>query len=130
MRRALVVLVTATALAAPATAVHASEPEVTGYALPDLPHRVLERNAPGLTTLTVVGASITADGRRAVRPPADSVRLGRKARREGLRTELLVSNYSDRIGDFDTRAAGRLLRSPANVRRVARQLASYVEAGG
>ncbi|SDD00477.1 glycosyl hydrolase family 18 protein [Nocardioides lianchengensis] len=130
MRRALVVLVTATALAAPATAVRASEPEVTGYALPDLPHRVLERNAPGLTTLTVVGASITADGRRAVRPPADSVRLGRKARREGLRTELLVSNYSDRIGDFDTRAAGRLLRSPANVRRVARQLASYVEAGG
>ncbi|WP_244927719.1 glycosyl hydrolase family 18 protein [Nocardioides sp. W7] len=136
MRRAAAVLIVAALTTTPLPAYAGSAPEpvdgltVTGYALPDLPRRVLARNVPGLSTLTVVGATITSDGRRLDPPPGDSVRLGRQARREGLRSELLLSNYSNRLGDFDTRAAGRLLRSRANVRRVARQLARAVAAGG
>lgn len=139
MRRSVVVLLTLPLLAlgptgpaAPAAAAPAPDDglAVTGYALPSLPNRAVARNAPGLTTLTVVGASITPDGSRVRRLPSDTLRLGREAHREGLRAELLLSNYSDRLGHFDTRAAGRLLRSEANVRRVARQLASYVDAGG
>jgi len=136
MRRTAAVLLAAVLAAMPlpsyaaAPSGRADDLAVTGYALPDLPRRTLVRDAPGLTTLTVVGATISADGRRLLPPPGESVRLGRQARREGLRTELLVSNDSDRLGDFDTRAAGRLLRSPAHVRRVARQLARAVAAGG
>ncbi|HTW14707.1 MAG TPA: glycosyl hydrolase family 18 protein [Nocardioides sp.] len=136
MRRTAAVLLAAALAATPlpsyagAPSGRADDLAVTGYALPDLPRRTLVRDAPGLATLTVVGATISADGRRLRRPAGESVRLGRQARRVGLRTELLVSNYSDRLGDFDTRAAGRLLRSPANVRRVARQLGRAVAAGG
>lgn len=136
MRRAAVVLLAAALTAAPLPSYAGPAPApadglaVTGYALPGLAHRALERNAPGLDTLTVVGASITADGTRATRPPRAAVRLGRQARRAGLRAELLVSNHSDRLGAFDTRAAGRLLRSAEHVRRVARQLARHVAAGG
>lgn len=136
MRRPVVLLLSAVLLAAPLPAAAAPAADrvdglaVTGFALPSLPNRVVARNASGLTTLTVVGASLTADGTRVKRPPADTLRLGATAHRQGLRAELLLSNYSNALGDFDSRAAGRLLGSEANVSRVARQLASYVDAGG
>jgi len=57
-------------------------------------------------------------------------RLAATAHAHGLRAELLISNYSSRLGDFDPRAASKLLRSPANIERVAGQLASYVAAQG
>lgn len=129
MRRAPVVLALTAALLVPAAPALADGLSVTGYALPSLPGRVVDRNAEGLTQVTTVGTSITADGRRAQRPPADTFRVNRVARRHGLRTELLVSNYSNRLEAFDTRAADRLLRSPASIRRVARQVAGYVAAG-
>lgn len=103
--------------------------EVTGYVQMSTGSKVVERNAPGLTTLTVVGVNITADGRRVNPPPRDTLRLGRTAHRHGLRAELLLNNWSNRIDGFDTRAAGRLLRSQENVRRVARRVAGFVRAG-
>lgn len=133
MRRPISVLVLAAALVAPAAPSHpAPQPdglEVTGYALSSLPNHAVAANARGLTQVTTVGTSLTADGRRAVRPSSDTYRVARAARAKGLRTELLISNYSDRLEAFDTRAASRLLRSEANVRRVARQVAAYVDAG-
>jgi spore germination protein len=129
MRRSLLGLTLAGALAlAPLPAY--GDLAVTGYTQSRTTNAVIERNAPGLTTLTVVGVSITADGRRLNPPPRDTLRLGRKAHREGLRAELLLNNWSNRIGGFDTRAAGRLLRSEENIRRVARQAARFVEEGG
>lgn len=135
MRRSVVVLLLLPLLglvpAGPATAAPAEDGlAVTGYAQSSLPNRAVRRNAPGLTTLTVVGASLTPDGRSVRRPPRDTTRLGATAHRHGLRAELLLSNYSNRLGEFDTRAGGRLLRSEANVRRVARRLAGFVAAGG
>ena len=43
----------------------------------------------------------------------------------GLRAALLVSNYSDRLGDFDTRAADLLLTHPGRIDAVAGQLAEH-----
>lgn len=129
MRRSLLGLTLAGALAlAPLPAY--GDLAVTGYTQSRTTNAVIERNAPGLTTLTVVGVSITADGRRLNPPPRDTLRLGRTAHREGLRAELLLNNWSNRIEGFDTRAAGRLRRSEDNIRRVARQAARFVEKGG
>lgn len=129
MRRSLLGLTLAGALAlAPLPAY--GDLAVTGYTQSRTTNAVIERNAPGLTTLTVVGVSITADGRRVAPPPRDTLRLGRKAHREGLRAELLVNNWSNRINGFDTRAADRLLRSEENIRRVAHQVARFVADGG
>ncbi len=118
-----------TAAAAPADS-SSGRPQVTGFALGSLAARVIDRDAGALTTVTVAGVSLRADG-RSVAPPSDGVgRVGRVARRHGLRTEVLLSNYSNRIEEFDPRAAHRLLADPASIRRVARRLASFVAAGG
>ena len=134
MRRSVVVLLLLPLLGlapGPSAAAPAEDGlAVTGYALPSLPNHAVGRNAGGLDTLTVVGASLTPDGRTVRRLPRDTERLGATAHRHGLRAELLLSNYSNRLGEFDTRAGGRLLRDEANVRRVARRLAAYVDAGG
>lgn len=103
---------------------------VTGFALGSATDRLVADNARGLTTLSVAGVSITADGAWVARPTADVRRLAGTARREGLRSELLLSNYSNRQGGFDERAAHRLLSSPMRVDRVARRMAGFVRAQG
>ncbi|MCD4525990.1 glycosyl hydrolase family 18 protein [Nocardioides sp. cx-173] len=112
------------------TASAADEPAVTGFALGSASDRLVGREAHALTTLTVAGVSITADGRRVLRPDAGTRRLAGTAERRGLRGELIVSNYSNRLGAFDRRAASRLLGSRANIERVARRLAGFVAAQG
>ncbi|MCW2791879.1 MAG: Spore germination protein YaaH [Nocardioides sp.] len=99
---------------------------VTGYALPSASDRVVERNAPGLDQLGVVGISLGASGSNVSDPPQGTVRLLGTAHDEGLRAELLVSNYSNRLGDFDQHAVAALLRDDARIRRVARQVAAEV----
>ncbi|WP_134738945.1 glycosyl hydrolase family 18 protein [Nocardioides sp. 503] len=128
----LVVASPAPAPAAPPAPVRAVDggPAVTGFALGGASDRLVAREAHALTTLTVAGVNITADGRGVVRPDAGTRRLAGTARREGLRSELLVSNYSNRLGDFDARAASRLLGSRANIERVARRLTALVAAQG
>lgn len=100
-------------------------PAVTGYALGGLGSAVLRRDAPHLTTVTVAGVAIDAAGRRVAAPSADVTRLLAKAQAAGLRAELLLSNYSDRLGDFDTRAVDRLLTHPSRIEGVASQLAEH-----
>jgi len=103
---------------------------VTAYALPSVRPSVVRRDADALDTLTLVGSVLRASG-RGVRPAADDVDdLAAVAHRQGLAAELLLSNYSNALGDFDRRALHRMLEEPAHRQRVARQLARQARKGG
>lgn len=100
--------------------------EVTGWILQSSPDRLVERNADGLTTLSVAGVSIRASGSGVAAPTGDARRLLAAAHRHGLAGELLVSNYSNRLETFDRAALHRLLSDPDHIERVAQRLATYV----
>ena len=107
---------------------NADEPEGldnTGYILGGAKDALVERNAHALTTLGVAAVAITGDGTDVADPTEDTVRLVATAHDNGLRAELLVSNYRDEVGGFDSRAARRLLRDEDNVRNVAERLAGF-----
>jgi spore germination protein len=99
------------------------EPVVTGYILDGAPDRLVHANASGLDELGVDGVGLDADGAGFSDPSDGAVRLLGTAHDEGLRAELLLNNYSNAIGDFDSDAAARLLRHGARVRAVAQRLA-------
>ncbi|WP_028638068.1 glycosyl hydrolase family 18 protein [Nocardioides sp. URHA0032] len=125
----LVALVLALALLSPAAPAAARVPdglEVTGWVLLGTGSTVVARNAGGLTTLSVAGVSVTASGGGVARPGRDHERLLATAHRHGLAAELLVSNYSNRSGDFDPVRLHRLLSSDARIHRVASRLAGFV----
>jgi spore germination protein YaaH len=122
-------LVHAATAAAP-TAQPATPLASTGYVLGGASDALVAREAHGLATLGVDGVSLARNGRSVSAPDADVVRLLGAAHANGLRAELLLNNYSDRIGDFDPKAAAKLLRDPAHVQAVAAQLASYVATQG
>lgn len=103
---------------------------VTGWALDSATPDVVRRNADGMSTLSVAGVSINAGGTDVTRPSDGALRLARTAHGQGLTAELLVGNYSNRLGDFDPRAAHRLLSRRDRIDAVASRLASYVAAGG
>ncbi len=102
----------------------------TGYVLGGASDAVVARDAHGLATLGVDGVSLARDGGSVSAPDADQTRLLGTAHAHGLRAELLLSNYSNRLGDFDPEAAAKLLRDPAHVQAVAAQLASFVAGQG
>ncbi|MBS2936337.1 hypothetical protein KDN32_01100 [Nocardioides sp. J2M5] len=103
---------------------------VTGYALPSTPPEVVGRDAGALTTVTVAAVSLRRDGASLTRPDARVAALVESAHAVGLRAELLVGNYSDRLGDFDTDAAAALLSSQTRIDAVADRLAALVAEGG
>ncbi|KQW53170.1 hypothetical protein ASC77_02410 [Nocardioides sp. Root1257] len=135
MKRALALVLAAVGsltVLPPAAPAHA-EPaglSVTGWALDGSPTSLVSRNAAGLSTVSVAGVSITARGTGVTRPTDGARRLAAAAHHHGLTAELLVGNYSNRLGDFDPRAAHRLLSRPDRIEAVASRLASYVGAGG
>ena len=103
----LVALVPVVALLIPVTPAVAREPEglaVTGWALDGATPALVARNADGLSTVSVAGVSISAAGTGVSQPNAGARRLARAAHHHGLAAELLVGNYSNRLGDFDPRA--------------------------
>lgn len=108
----------------------AVEPAVTGYILGGAPNSLIDRNAAGLAEVGVDGVVLHPDGRQVDRPAAGAVRLLRHAHAKGVRAELLVSNFSAAIGDFDSKAAAWLLRDEANVNRVAARLAAVARHQG
>ena len=117
--------------AVPATAASApAGPEVTAYALPSVRPGLVRREAPALSTLTVVGTALTAKGRSARLVDADVADLAPVAHDEGVSAQLLLSNYSNRLGDFDRRALHLMLDSPARRARVATQVAAQAVDGG
>lgn len=103
---------------------------VTGWALDSATPGLVRRNAEGMSTLSVAGVSINALGTDVSRPNAGARRLARTAHDQELTAELLVGNYSNRLGDFDPLAAHRLLSSQERIAAVADRLASYVATGG
>ena len=132
MRTTALAAVVGLALLVPAPAVgmpdhrRAGELASTGYILGGTADRIVERDAHALTTLGVVGVTITPDGRDVSLPDRGTTHLLGTAHANGLRAELLVSNYSDLVGDFDSEAAAALLRHPKRVRAVAGTLAGVV----
>jgi spore germination protein len=133
VRTLVLVLTVAAALLVPVPGAQAREPrglEVTGWILQSGSNRLVERNANGLSTLSVAGVSINPRGDGVARPTDDALRLARVARRHGLDAELLLSNYSNRLEDFDPRANHQLLSHPRRIRAVAQRMASYVARGG
>ena len=111
-------------------AAHPAGLTVTGWALDGSTPALVRRNAGGMSTLSVAGVSIGATGDRVTRPTDGALRLAAVAHHHGLTAELLVGNYSIHLGDFDPRAAHRLLSRPGRIDAVAGRLASYVARGG
>lgn len=104
--------------------------EVTGWILGSGTNRLVDRNADGITTLSVDGVLIHPDGAGVDAPDADAKRLLKTAHRHGLTAELLVSNYSNALGDFDPRANHRLLSDDDHVDAVAARLGRFVRSQG
>ena len=130
-RAALALLPLLLAPLPPASAGSAPDgPAVTGYVLEAASPRLVTRDAGALTTVGVAALLLHADGRDVTRPSADALRMLRTAHEQGLRAEPLLSNWSNRLDDFDPAAARRLLRHEARVRRVAARLASYATEQG
>jgi spore germination protein len=102
---------------------------VTGYALGGTSSAVIASSAKALRTVTVDGVSISSNGARVERPDASLGSVRRAAHQRGLRTELLISNFSNDLGDFDALAAHALLSSRTNVARVTKAMAGYVVNG-
>ena len=108
----------------------ADPPTVTGYVLEGASPRLVTRDAGALSTVGVAALLLRPDGRDVARPSDGALRLLRTAHEQGVRAEPLLSNWSNRLEDFDPRAARRLLRHEARVRRVAARLASYASEQG
>ncbi len=78
----------------------------------------------------VDGVELTADADGVTAVPGAAPPVLRAAHRHGDAAELLVSNYSDALGDFDPALAHRLLSSPVRRRHVAADLARVVRRQG
>ncbi len=136
LAQALLVPLSAAVLATTTGAVaHAGRPTgrgpvVTGYAIESLSSAALVRNAPGLATVTVAGTMLHPGGASSTSPTPDARRLLRTAHRHELRAEIILSNYSNALGDFDPAAAHGLLSNAAHRRAVVRSLARAVRRQG
>jgi spore germination protein YaaH len=104
--------------------------EVTGWILGSGTNRLVDRNADGITTLSVDGVLVHPDGSSVDAPDADAKRLLKAAHHHGLTAELLVSNYSNELGDFDPRANHRLLSDDDHIDAVAARLGRFVSSQG
>lgn len=114
----------------PERATSTAAPSVTGYLLDGEPNSLVDREAGALEELGVDGVTLYDGGRRVHTPSAGAVRLLKRGHTKGRRAELLVSNFSDKIGDFDTRAGATLLRHDANIDRVVDRLVGIVRDQG
>lgn len=99
---------------------------VVGWVLDGAGTGLVDRNADGLSTLSVVGVTINATGDRVSAPTDGALRLLAAGHDDGLASELLVSNYSNRLGDFDPAAAHALVHHPDHAAAVADRLAGFV----
>jgi spore germination protein YaaH len=81
-------------------------------------------------TVGVDGVEVTPDANGLTRVPGPARKALRSAHRHHDAAELLVSNYSDAIGDFDPKLAHVLLSRAAHRRAVAADLARDVRRQG
>jgi spore germination protein len=100
-----------------------TSPVVMGYALEGSARPAsITRDGDFLDTIGVDGVSLTARG-GVTALSAQAAGLRRAANRAGRPPVLLLSNYNNRIGDFDEPRAHRMLVSPRKRAAVARALA-------
>ena len=116
-RRTLVSVVAAVALTASVTTASAADRprlEATGYAMAGSAQPSdITRDGGYLRTIGIDG--VTLDGPDRVTPVTrDAHRLRRSAQKHGRQAILLVSNYTDELGDFDEPLAHRMLTSPTH----------------
>ena len=86
----------------------------------------ISRSAAGLASVGVDGVELTENGRHVGTPDSAMRRQLRTAHAHDLPAVLLVSNFSEKIGDFSEPVAHRMLTSAANRKRVARSLVRSV----
>jgi spore germination protein YaaH len=91
---------------------------------------LITRSAAGITNVGVDGIPISSGGGDVATPDADAQNALEVAHDYGLTAEILVNNWSDELGDFDTAAAHKLLSSPSKINTVATKIAGYVESQG
>lgn len=131
LRAAVVALVVSLACGAAATA--AAPPRglhTTGWILQSGGNRLVDRNARGLTDVAVDGIVLHRDGSGASATTTSMRRLLHRAHHDRLRAEIVLSNYSDRLGDFDRDALHRLLSHRDRVGALARTVAADVRRDG
>ena len=102
---------------------------VTGFQTEGSPTWLIDRDATALSSVSVAGVSLTGPGRVSAVDPAALAQLA-TAHRDGLRAELLVSNWSSGINNFSERLAFATLRRPTAIARLAAALAGEVRADG
>jgi spore germination protein len=103
---------------------------VTGYILDGSSTHLVDREAHALRTLGVDGVALAASGRSMGKPSAGSLKLLRRAHHDGLRAELLMSNFDGKVGDFSPKIGSRLLRNSGHRAHVSNQLARVVRRQG
>jgi spore germination protein YaaH len=123
---AIAALIASPGLAPAAGASSPSKLAVTAFQEAGDPNSLITRSAAAITTVGVDGTELTRDGMGVHLPNAKSLAAKRVAYADGLRSEILVSNWDDRINDFSPAIASRLLTNPAHVRNVATVLADDV----
>lgn len=130
--KAAVIALTASSLAMPAVA-HAESPvkvNVVAFFQAWQSTDLITRSANAITIVGVDGIPISAGGGNVAEPDGSAQKALDVAHQNGLTAEILVNNWSDTLGDFDTAAAHKLLSSPTKINAVATKIAGYVESQG
>ncbi|MEE9965820.1 MAG: hypothetical protein K4304_12115 [Propionicimonas sp.] len=101
---------------------------VEGYLMADDGARsVIARNAAGIAMVGIDGVTLNSHGSKLTTVPSSAKAMIAEAHARGLKVELLVSNYSNRLGDFSTPIAGRLLTSKKHRTAVVKSLVYKVK---
>lgn len=131
LRLVLGLAVFATALVGPVAARSARAAvtlPVEGYLMADANARsVIARNAAGIAMVGIDGVTLNSHGSKLTTVPASAKAMIAEAHARGLKAELLVSNYSNRLGDFSTPIAGRLLTNKKHRAAVVKSLVYKVK---
>jgi spore germination protein len=103
---------------------------VTGYAMAGLRHGVVHRDAHALDIVGVSGITVKLDGSGVTRSYPMLRDLLAQAHHNGLRGELLLSNWSSRVGDFDPALVTALLSDPTHRRAAVRRIVRIARSDG
>ena len=91
---------------------------------------LITQSASSIAIVGVDGTSISATGGSVAAPDSDARHALSVAHDNGLTAEILLNNWDDSLGDFNTAAAHKLLSSPTKINNVAAKLAGYVQSQG
>lgn len=118
------------ALTPPATGRAATDLPIEGYLMAeDGAARFVTANAGAIRTVGVDGVNLTSSGARLTATPKAAAAIVSVAHSSGMKAELLLGNYSEAIGDFSPKIAGRLLKSAKHRSAVVKVLVAKVKKG-